>query len=92
MTDYRKRLEDALTAGDRWFAGHVRVEDLRQLLAEGDRTRKLVEALISLDENTPGGLKDGLRVDGGAYQSRYLTRILDQLGLREALDASRDKE
>ena len=44
-SDYRKRLEAALTAGDRWFADHVRVEDLRSLLSEADRLRADITAL-----------------------------------------------
>lgn len=58
--------------------------DLRALLAEGERMRELVKALIDIDGATSGGIKDSTDNDDGAYQSAHLDVLLDTIA-REAL-------
>ena len=46
MSDYIKRLEEALTTGGRLYAGPVLAQDLRSLLSDVERMRGALEEIV----------------------------------------------
>ena len=88
MTYYRKRLEAALTAGDRWFAGHIRVEDLRSLLSEAESLRADITGLEDGNMTFMSDQLDKAKAENAA-QAVELERMREALGMIAEADAAR---
>lgn len=81
MSDYIKRLEEALTTGGRRYAGPVLAQDLRRTLADVERMRGALEEIV----DRPGCGMDWARgvgqrsidaIDEAANMARIARRAL----------------